>query len=133
MINLNEQTIIRNNNYNIMIGVYPTDNHPNYLYDPYFKVFNNTNEKAASKVARISILRPEYIIHRNFDGKQNFKLSQTQIGFMLKCLRDPVTIKYTQYESGWEFLCKYLTDLCKGKNLDIDYTNLSMPDYTKLK
>ena len=52
---------------------------------------------------------------------------------MLKCLRDPVTIKYTQYESGWEFLCKYLTDLCKGKNLDVDYTNLLMPDYTKLK
>lgn len=133
MINLNEQTIIKSDMYNITIGVYPRDTRPGYYYDPYFKLFNNKSDRAATKVARISILRPEYIIHRNSDGKQNFKLSTAQIGFMLKCLRDPVSIKYTYYDSGWDFLCKFITSLAKQNNIDVDYTDLSMPDYTKLK
>lgn len=74
---LNEKTIAISGNYNLFIGVFPPRTYKSsFLLDPYFKVFNNRSERSADSVARISILRPEYIIHNGKDGKKNFKLNK---------------------------------------------------------
>ena len=127
----NEQTIIFSSEYNLLIGVYPPRTYAyGYYLDPYFKIFNNKSERSADRVARISILRPEYIIHNGKDGKKNFKLNKNEIAFMLKMFRDPLK----GYESAWRCMLDYLTNLANGLNIPIKYDyNYPIPDYTKLK
>ena len=47
MINLNEQTIVKSDIYNITIGVYPWDTRPGYYYDPSYQcqIILNWNRK----------------------------------------------------------------------------------------
>lgn len=126
---LNEQNILKSSNYNISISVFPRDSQPSYLYDPYFKIYDSYNEKSAENVARISILRHEYVYHRNDDGKGVFILKKKDIAFMLKCLRDTIH----GYDSAWDYMCDFITKLAKDKKVNVDYRGIPIPDYTKLK
>ena len=42
---------------------------------PYFKYYNSSSYSSATKIARISMTDPVYIIHRGNDGKQNWILN----------------------------------------------------------
>ena len=80
---LNEICIVSSSNYNIRIRIHPSDSYSvGFLPDPYFKVYNNTSEPRATAVARISILRPEYVKHT--DGLETFVLGKKEIGFIIK-------------------------------------------------
>lgn len=130
-ISITEQTIISSVNYNIMIGVYPRDCHAKgYFKDPYFKIFNSRSEASATKVSRISILRPEYVIHNGKDGKMPFYLSMKEIAFMLKTLKEPIH----GYNSAWEYMLEFLIKLAESEKISTPYnTNLPIPDYTLLR
>ena len=125
---LNEICIVSSSNYNISIRIHPTDSYSaGYLPDPYFKVYNNTSERRATAVARISILRPEYVKHT--DGLKTFVLGKKEIGFIKKTLLEPIH----GYESAWKYMIAYLIDLAKQQKIKISYDeNLPMPDYLQL-
>ena len=125
---LNEKTIVSSSNYNINIGIYPTDGRVvGFLPNPYFKVYNNISVSRASAVARISILRPEYVKHT--DGLKTFVLGKKEIGFIKKTLLEPIH----GYESAWKYMIAYLIDLAKQQKIKISYDeNLPMPDYLQL-
>lgn len=42
---------------------------------PYFKLYNSFQYTKAIKVARIQFKKPEYVIHKNSDGKENWILN----------------------------------------------------------
>ena len=126
---LNEKTIVSSSNYNISIGIYPTDGRVvGFLPNPYFKVYNNISVSRASAVARISILRPEYVMH-NDKKFGRFILGKKEIGFVKKTLLEPIH----GYESAWKYMIAYLIDLAKQQKIKISYDeNLPMPDYLQL-
>ena len=125
---LNEKTIVSSSNYNITIGIFPTDSRlVGFLPDPYFKVYNNTSERRATAVARISILRPKYVKHT--DGLKTFVLGKKEIGFIIKTLSETIH----GYESAWKYMIAFLVDMAKQRKIQIPYDeNLPMPDYTQL-
>lgn len=127
---LNEKTVCFSSDYNLFIGVFPPRTYSySYYLDPYFKVFNNKSERSADSVARISILKPEYVIHNGKDGKKTFKLKKKEIAFMLKMLRDPIY----GYDSAWRYMLNYLETIAKELNIPIGYNiDYPMPDYTQL-
>ena len=126
-----EQKIVVSSTYNMFIGIYPSNTHlAAFLPDPYFKIFNNQYETSADSVARISILRPEYVIHNGRDGKKSFKLGRKEIAFMLKILKDPIH----GYDSAWRFMISFLLRKAADENINVSYDiNLAMPDYTLLR
>lgn len=76
---INEIKIVSNSQYHMYLGIYPSTTHiKGFLLDPYFKVYNSESERTADKVARISILRPEYVYHNGRDGKKHFNLSKNR-------------------------------------------------------
>ena len=126
-----EQKIVVSPTYNLFIGIYPSNTHlAGFLPDPYFKIFNNQYETSADSVARISILRPEYVIHNGRDGKKQFKLGRKEIAFMLKILKDPTN----GYDSAWTFMLSFLLRKAADENIDVPYDIYQpMPDYTLLR
>lgn len=127
---LNEQTIASSNTYNLCIGIYPRETHiSGFLKDPYFKIFNHYSETSADSVARISILRPEYINHSN-GNKKRFVLNKKDIAFMLKIMKDPSH----GYDTTWQYMISYLLNLSKNYDIEIPYNIYQpMPDYTLLR
>lgn len=129
---LQEVKIVGSDRYNILIEINPTLN-TNFIYDPYFKVYLNKNYRSgASKgVARISMLRPEYIIHYK-DSGMNIELTKTQIGFM-KVILNEAHNDAPKSDTNWQYMCKYITDIAiKNGIKDVDYKKLEMPKYELL-
>ena len=91
-------------------------------------MYNNISASRASAVARISILRPEYVMH-NDKKFGRFILVKKEIGFVKKTLNEPIH----GYETAWKYMIALLVDMAKEQNVKISYDkNLPMPDYTQL-
>lgn len=134
---LNEATICTDYNNGLTIDIFPRDTYLiGYLNDPYFKIYNHSNMRAAKNVARISILDARYIHHSDPNGKKDFKLSSHQKSVMIKMLKSPVIVNKEHYDTGWEAICKYLQDTADKYSINVDYSNIipinKMPDYMKL-
>ena len=140
---LNEITITTSSNYHMKIDVDFSDKMAaGFVRDPYFKVYDSENRAKGSKIARISIYRPEYVYHKNgYDktsaGKDDFKLSKQEISFMIQMLKSPFTINRVPYKSAWEGMCELIRDygISQGIIARDDMTtlkNVKMPDYTQL-
>lgn len=67
----------------------------------YFKFYNHQDYERADKVCRISLYKPEYIEHRNLDGKKNWVLNSSERKELVNCLKE--TVKRTGL-SYWEEL-----------------------------
>lgn len=66
-----------NDNFGILIAITPDLKH---IGNRYFKVYNGKTYSSATKVARISFLKPELIInHRERNGKPEWKLNDINI------------------------------------------------------
>ena len=61
---------------------------PSGYQNDYFKYYNSFSYRKADKVARISLIKPEYLEHTNYDGKDNWVLNSKErkelIDFMNK-------------------------------------------------
>ncbi len=119
----------------------------NRIGEPYFKVVDNINYNKAKRIARISFLHPEYIIHKNTDEKTNWTLNNKEKKQFKALLEKVVDIggvtawnrTIIQYN-----LDKYNIDALETLKKDVEnYTkkdlqtkalpyNLPMPDYMKL-
>lgn len=110
------------------IGVYPDtdDNNRNFIKDPYFKIFNGRNPEDSTKVTRISIFRPEYVVHLN----QVWNLSAKEKRSLIKILETMV---------GGDRVWDKILKLCitesknslKGDELKA-FLQTPIPDYTQL-
>lgn len=101
-----------------------------YSQDPYFKIYNDTNPRIASKVARISLLEPRYIIHNN----QRWELNSKEKKKLMKYLVLPVVVQQISFDSLWEAI-KYFASKESETNDEVtknNIINLQLPDYTKL-
>ena len=118
---------------NISIGIQVSDTRPDFVKDPYFKVFNHKHEGKSTAVIRVSMMRPEFIYHRNTrTGKSDFKMKRWQIEEMTKLLKAPTIVNGVQYKSLWVYLLEYVIAYANGIGVKIDETafrKLKMPEY----
>lgn len=118
---------------------------PNRIGDEYFKLFNSSSVRTATKVARISFKAAKYIHHTNSDGKDDWILNSKEKKYLVKALQKQAKMPYAQY-TNWQ---KAILLFNEEKHLDQEKTlknllpkpkypkylpfNLEMPDYTKLE
>ena len=109
----------------------------------YFKLYNNVNWSKATKVARIEFRKPNYVLHTNKDGKENWKLNNREKIALIKALKMD-SEDYPGYSNYQAAIIHFnrekglsanktkenlINDLKYPKFLPID---LPMPDYMKL-
>ena len=58
------------------------------LNTTYFNFYNHQDYERADKVCRISFYGPDYIEHRNLDGKKNWVLNASERKTLIKCLTE---------------------------------------------
>lgn len=62
-----------------------SNNHNNQ----YFKYLDSFSYRKANSIARISLREPKYIIHKNIDGKSNWKLNNKEKKELIKLMNEP--------------------------------------------
>lgn len=117
---------------------------PNTHVNDYFKYFNSFSYHKADGVARISLVKPEYIHHRNTDGKKVWKLTSSDKKQLVKLMNEPSKSRpgYTNWQATliqYNFDNYYIQPeettngtFDKNKFPDAFDINYPMPDYTKL-
>lgn len=123
---LNERCCIETDNLSITVtGDGLTD--LGFYKSPYFKIYSGRVYETATKLTRISMIKPEYIIHNN----DIWTLNSREIKFLINLLNskhDMYIWEKIKYEAS---ILASKSDKCKKE--DIYYINsLPIPDYTKL-
>ena len=125
LISINEATVARGNK--MAIGVDP-DYDRNYDNIAYFKVYNNSNPKAASEVIRLHFYDNGYEAHK---GKPLFKMKKRDREELMKLLISPPTAaKFEKCSTAWKALIMEFNSVVKPQFILPD--DLIMPDYTKI-
>lgn len=137
-------TIYKSTEYGIMVAVNPDSNRNG---NPYFKFYNSSNYRKATKVIRVLFKEPDYVIHS--DNMDLWKITSKEVKLLIDILNKPST-RYkphsnwvaAKFDWNYEYLEELLdiNDYVKGL-YDDKYKNnpgyvpstLKMPDYTKLK
>ena len=65
---------------------------------PYFKVYNHYSQQKATKIARISMEYPRYILHRGRDGKEDWFLNNKEKKILMKVLQNPSKFMVVGYK-----------------------------------
>lgn len=110
----------------------------------YFKYLNGASYQKADRVARISMLKPAYLEHVDYDGKDNWKLTSKEKKELVDLMRQ-TNKKYAPCTNWQAVLITYNED---NFAIDFDETingtfdktefpdaldiNYPMPEYTKL-
>ncbi|MDE6539428.1 MAG: hypothetical protein K2K66_04495 [Ruminococcus sp.] len=81
-------TVARDYNLNVLLAVNP-DKNRNLKDMEYFKFYNDTRPDKAPKIARIKFRSPEYVIHHNNGGKENWFLNSKEKKMLIKLLNSP--------------------------------------------
>ena len=117
---------------------------PTGYNNKYFKYLNGPSYKKASKVARISLMSPTYLNHKNADGKDNWILTTKEKKELVTLMQENnktyptltnwqvtlLTYNWDNFELDVENIINRTYDKQKFPNvIDID---TPMPDYTKL-
>lgn len=90
---LNEGTVIKDRDYNRVISVTP-DPDRDFEKDPYFKFYKTTNTSYGQRLMRISIYRPELIIHKHgYDGWDMFGAQDKKVLIKILTSINPYTGK----------------------------------------
>lgn len=66
----------------------------------YFKYFDSFSYRKADAVARISLKEPKYLDHKNFDGKNNWKLNNKEKKELIELMNEPS--KVHEGLSNWQ-------------------------------
>lgn len=77
-------TVFSDRNLGISIQINADENRRGLAY---FKLYNSFQYSKAAKVARISFRVPQYVIHRNTDGKQNWFLNNKERKLLMTALQ----------------------------------------------
>lgn len=119
--------------------------------EEYFKAYNNDNARKAEKVIRIKFRAPEYVFHKNNDGKKDWILNSKEKKKLINLLQKPSKFnnltnwQYAILQFNLEAFDINVDDcltLTIEKQEQMDKNNpqkyylpidLEMPDYTDLK
>ena len=91
---------------------------PTGYNNQYFKLYNSNLISKATKVARISMLKPNYLIHKNDDGKENWILNNKEKKDLVNLLKKPM--KIYSFITNWQ----YMILVYNRDNFDIDELDL---------
>lgn len=72
--------------------------------NPYFKAFDSDSFTKARRVARISMRKPEYIIHKDRAGKQPWTLNAQEKATLLEILALPNSYAGNFHGTTWQCL-----------------------------
>ena len=117
-----ENVIYKNNG--VFITVNPDIKRNWSSENAYFKIYNSENYRKATKVARITLIVPKYIIHSNDDGKGNWDLSSSE-----RKLLDNIMHSKKNGISNWESLCTMFNNMI-GRDLNFPK---EIPDFKNIK
>lgn len=118
---------------------------PTGYNNKYFKYLNGATYQKADKVARISLLKPEYLKHKDFDGKKLWILNSKEKKELVTLMNKPnkkylnctnwqaTLITYNEDNFGIDFDDTINSTFSIDEYPDAFDINTPMPDYTKLK
>ena len=66
---------------------------PNTHENDYFKYYDSFSYRKANHIARISLIKPEYLIHRNNDVKKNWILTNKEKKELVNLMNSPSKTK----------------------------------------
>ena len=117
---------------------------PTGYNNKYFKYVNSFSYKNGDKLARISLLHPQYLNHTNSDGKKHWILNNKEKKELIKTMQEPCR-DFPQITNWQKTLAQYNLDnfgiyidetingtFDKKKYPDAFDVNYPMPDYTQL-
>ena len=137
-------TVLSDRDVNVMLEVNPD---PDHMELSYFKLYNSCRKCTATKVAKISFFRLEYVCparSERFGPKEAWVLNDAQKRTLIRLLKGSsrFLVGFTVWEAliivfNWELGARpdETKDNClpHPKNPAILPFNLRMPDYTKLR
>lgn len=123
IVYLNEGTIVEDRINSVSIGCFNDENR-NYSVDTaYFKFFNSSNYTKATKLARITLLNPTYVYHRNPKNVSNWDLNHGELELLNTLMNLNI-----RGESVWFWLC-YEFNRETGNNFEFGN---KIPDFSKI-
>lgn len=137
---LNERKIITSKEDNICITLDGNgQTNRGFINDPYFKVYASQTAKSGTKVARLKLKEPKYVVHNN----QKWDMNKKELKLVNKYL-DKIVEVNGEKMTAWELIKR--TAIAEGE-LDNDsrlskeekerirqeILSLEKPDYTKTK
>ena len=135
-------TIYRDPKGRFLVSVNPD---PNREDDEHFKLYNKTSRSSATKIARISFRKAEYIYHSMNQGKKDWILNAKEKKYIVKAFKKKNPAFYNGQYTYWQFAIAQF-NLEKGLDYEKTFKNvgkklkypkylpfdLEMPDYAKL-
>lgn len=135
-------TVYRDPKGRFLVSVNPD---PNREGDEYFKLYNKTSRSSATKIARISFRKTEYIYHSMNQDKEDWILNAKEKKYIVKAFKKKNPAFYDGQYTYWQFAIAQF-NLEKGLDYKKTFKNagkklkypkylpfdLEMPDYTKL-
>lgn len=120
---LNEEVIYKNQNMSIRVDNSNTNR--GFLKNPYFKVYNSDDYTKYTKLTRISMTKPEYIIHNNEIWNLNSKEKKLLIDILNSTTKKGISV--------WESLKNIIKTYPFITKEDKEFINsLSIPNYLNL-
>ena len=138
---ISESTIVKPNQsiYKLGISITRDAMGRNFMFDPYFKVYIGRDAEHPTKVARLAIYRPEYIIHYKDATGINWFFNNKEKKNLIKLLES----KYTRSDDNgrntvWDAILRDCVNTYEDEiiKLGIDKNKFlvtKMPDYMKLE
>ena len=109
----------------------------NFSGDPYIIVYNNSDMCLATKCARISLSKPNYITIKSYGLKGSWKLNQKEIRKLINILNSaPTMYAGRNFENNYDYAVQLYESIVEGIGASDECKHplkLDMPDYTKLK
>ena len=100
---------------------------PTDYNNKYFKYLNGPSYNKAEKVARISLLKPQYLQHNNTDGKKDWILTNKEKKELIQLMNQP-NKKYANCTNWQATIITYNED-----NFEIDFDEIIADSYNKKK
>jgi hypothetical protein len=102
----------------------------NFIKDPYFKIYDGKTSLSSDNLVRISIFRPEYIIHNN----DRWELSSNEKKNLMKLLKH---VSKTNNKTIWTLIlesCIYESEMFIKMTDEFkeNFMKTPIPDYMKL-
>lgn len=128
---LTESVVCKNKGkYNMSISINRSFKDTNYIKDPYIKVFDGPDPDHCSKLARISLLKMEYVTHyKDSNHPEKWELNSKEKAELNNIMKS----KGKKNPTVWEDL---LSDMSREFGVDKSYFEnmfTEVPDFSKLQ
>lgn len=95
----------------------------------YFKAYNNDNARKADKVIRIKFRTPEYVYHKNKDGKKDWSLNSKEKKLLIRLLKSKSRVPNL---TNWQYaIIQFNTEAFLNENPEI-FKTLTIAEQSKM-